>query len=596
MLLLVALGLGIGEAKSETDQKVKYMGWDDAQKKLVEMTTPEGVNVTVLEGTETTLGSPGGETWYVTKSEEVTYASTIKLYGNVHIILANGTTMNVGKAESQIEDKGIDGLTNSATLSIYGQKQGDNTTLGELNVFANGEGIIAYNKIYICGGQVTVTTTTEEGLDASQIVIYGGQVTVTSSESAGMYATYLDIYGGQVTATSYLYTTVAIGAIEQIAIYGGQVTATSMGTGIYAQKDIVIYGGQVTATSSGTSSANAICTYQGNIAINGGQVTAATSGTSSANAIYAYQGNIAINGGQVTATASSPSNGIHAKNKLTLGWTNPTDYIFCSSYNEASMETVSGKKFAVYNDNLFMYVIGSASDKTSFSNISSLGNRIYPFEGELVPVGSDKYYAYNLSSGSYKPLNPGVSVYLVTGIAYNQSTKQYEAVLSEAQPGVVSDVPVIFGADKLPNSIALKEDATFSLSATRSENFIACDGAKKVSELLPSGVNFADVYFFGLSGNSFKRVLLGSDDVHPAGTCFLFIPKDDFNNPPSSAPAGVRGIGIETDGTTSLIGNGQLTTDHAASAQWYSLDGRRLDKAPKTKGVYIRNGKKLVIK
>ena len=95
-----------------------------------------------------------------------------------------------------------------------------------------------------------------------------------------------------------------------------------------------------------------------------------------------------------------------------------------------------------------------------------------------------------------------------------------------------------------------------------------CDGAKKVSELLPSGVNFADVYFFGLSGNSFKRVLLGSDDVHPAGTCFLFISKDDFNNPPSSAPAGVRGIGIETDGTTSLIGNGQLTTDHAASAQW----------------------------
>jgi len=305
----------------------------------------------------------------------------------------------------------------------------------------------------------------------------------------------------------------------------------------------------------------------------------------------------------VTATSTSANGintGIDADTKITLGWTNPTDWIFSNSYNNASMETVSGKSFAVYNnDDVFMYVIGAASGKTSFSSISSLGNRIRPFEGKLVPVGSDKYYAYNLSSGSdsYKPLNPGVSVYLVTGIAYNQSTKQYEAVLSEAQPGVVPDVPVIFGADKLPNSIALKkEDATVSLSATPSVNFIACNGTKKVSELLPSGVNFADVYFFGLSGNSFKRVLLGSDDVHPAGTCFLFIAKDDFNNPPSSAPAGARGIGIETDGTTSLIGNGQLTTDHAASAQWYSLDGRRLDKAPKTKGVYIRNGKKLVIK
>ena len=285
---------------------------------------------------------------------------------------------------------------------------------------------------------------------------------------------------------------------------------------------------------------------------------------------------------------------------ITLGWTNPTDYIKCSSY-KGTVKTADDKSFAVYDGNDFLCVIGAASGNTSFTLSNSIGSlsnkKLYPFEGKLVPVGSDKYYAYNLSSGNYKPLNPGVSVYLVTGIAYNQSTKQYEAVLSEAQPGVVSNVPVIFGADKLPNSIALKkEDATVSLSATPSKNFIACDGTKKVSELLPSGVNFADVYFFGLSGNSFKRVLLGSDDVHPAGTCFLFIPKDDFNNPPSSAPAGVRGIGIETDGTTSLIGNGQLTTDHAASAQWYSLDGRRLDKAPKTKGVYIRNGKKLVIK
>ena len=542
MLLLVAMSLGIGEVKGTTVKNVKYMDWDDTQKKLVEKTTPDDVNVTVLTGGKCVdLGVVGTEwnmtdVWYVCNTPATesnpnglyfngdtrTYAINLAYYCNVHLILADGCTMTV---------KGFGGIGGTySNLFIYGQggKDADgNSDEGKLNV----EGMnINYSAIGYLSG----------------LTINGGQVTATSESSTGT------IYSGGVT------------------INGGQVTANA-------------------------SMSNAIYAYQGNIAINGGQVTATTS---TGNAIRATQGNIAINGGQVTATSSEPD-GIYARNKLTLGWTNPTDYIFCSSYNEASMETVSGKKFAVYNDNLFMYVIGSASDKTSFSNISSLGNRIYPFEGELVPVGSVKYYAYNLSSGSdsYKPLNPGVSVYLVTGIAYNQSTKQYEAVLSEAQPGVVSNVPVIFGADKLPNSIALKkEDATVSLSATPSKNFIACDGTKKVSELLPSGVKFADVYFFGLSGNSFKRVLLGSDDVHPAGTCFLFIPKDDFNNPPSSAPAGVRGIGIETDGTTSLIGNGQLTTDHAASAQWYSLDGRRLDKAPKTKGVYIRNGKKLVIK
>jgi len=190
-LLLVAMGLGIGEAKSETVQKVKYMGWDDAQKKLVEMTTPEGVNVTVLEGTETTLGSDGVETWYVTKSEMATYASTINLYGNVHIILANGTTMNVGTAESQIDGVGIFGVNNSATLWILGQEQGDNITLGELNVVAKGYGLNAEN-IAIYGGKVTVTTNNPSSSwdcihASSNLDIYSGQVTVTTLTD-GLYA------------------------------------------------------------------------------------------------------------------------------------------------------------------------------------------------------------------------------------------------------------------------------------------------------------------------------------------------------------------------------------------------------------------------
>ena len=29
---------------------------------------------------------------------------------------------------------------------------------------------------------------------------------------------------------------------------------------------------------------------------------------------------------------------------------------------------------------------------------------------------------------------------------------------------------------------------------------------------------------------------------------------------------------------------------------WYTLDGRKLDKKPTTKGVYVRNGVKVVVK
>ena len=47
--------------------------------------------------------------------------------------------------------------------------------------------------------------------------------------------------------------------------------------------------------------------------------------------------------------------------------------------------------------------------------------------------------------------------------------------------------------------------------------------------------------------------------------------------------------------TTSLIENGKLKIENEAGA-WYSLDGRRLNGKPTTKGVYINNGKKVVIK
>ena len=35
--------------------------------------------------------------------------------------------------------------------------------------------------------------------------------------------------------------------------------------------------------------------------------------------------------------------------------------------------------------------------------------------------------------------------------------------------------------------------------------------------------------------------------------------------------------------------------DHGASGEWYSIDGRRLSGRPAQRGVYIRNGKKMLI-
>ena len=498
MLLLVAMGLGIGEAKSQTvQQKVEYMGWDDEQKKLVEMTTPEGVNVIVLEGTETTLGSDGVETWYVTKSEMATYASTITLNGNVHIILASGTTMNVGAAGSPIAGSGIVSTGSyNYNLSIHGQEG----STGKLNVFANGDAGIGVKDLTICGGCIT---------------------------------------SSNIKNNSYC-------------------------RGIYSTGDMVIYGGQVTSTSTNKY-------------------------------------------------------GIYA-NKFILGWSDrENDFIQASSYfvPDKRMRTAEGKSFAVYSisgtTETLDGVVGEASGHiflneeygsygTDKAQEALAGKILRPFEGSVVgAVVGQQYLAYNNKNSGFKLLNGDAKLYVVTSVAYNEN--KFEVGLTEVDAGMVkAGVPVIFAnateGNPLPVSIYLG-NATVTTDPKRLPNFIACDGSTSVANLLPSGLAYGDALFFGLSGNSFKRVLLASDDKPAAGKCFLAVPKQAYMDGTlklGTEGSSSRSLGIETGGTTSLIDNGQLTMDNSAAAQWYSLDGRRLDKAPKAKGVYIRNGKKLVIR
>ena len=51
------------------------------------------------------------------------------------------------------------------------------------------------------------------------------------------------------------------------------------------------------------------------------------------------------------------------------------------------------------------------------------------------------------------------------------------------------------------------------------------------------------------------------------------------------------------DGTTSLSEKLRVKSEEfATAAEWYSLDGRKLDGEPTKKGQYIVNGRKVVVK
>ena len=55
-------------------------------------------------------------------------------------------------------------------------------------------------------------------------------------------------------------------------------------------------------------------------------------------------------------------------------------------------------------------------------------------------------------------------------------------------------------------------------------------------------------------------------------------------------------VAEELDDETTSIENSSLFQPKAAVDGWYTLDGRKLDKKPTAKGVYVNNNRKVVIK
>lgn len=272
------------------------------------------LDYTVLDNTMNNLTAG----WYVV-NDDITYTSGITLSGNVHIILTDGKTMNIGTSANRISDVGIN---NGSSLTIYGQST-DATTMGTLSIYTT-----VKNKYAINTGVITIN---------------GGRVTANTN---GVLA-----YALRCTSTN---------------INGGIVSVTATDNGafaIYTQGNTVITGGTVEATSTKASAIYA--RDNGNVTISGGNVIARAGG----NAIAGN--NLTISGGNVEATTTSGTTfAIHSRGNLALGWSNVTDCIKASNYYSSGTFTIaSGKTFydgtgASYSGSLTAEQINALAGKT----------------------------------------------------------------------------------------------------------------------------------------------------------------------------------------------------------------------------------------
>jgi len=150
---------------------------------------------TVLTGAETGTLSAG---WYLVNSN-ITYSHTLTFEGDdVHIILADGCTMNIGTEQNKVSGYGISSWGNAwdkGALFIHGQSE--NT--GTLNIYTTGSSYSClrlkakYNQY---GGTVNLNSAGDGIFSNGYIDIYGGTFNVDSGESALHFGGTIYFHGG----------------------------------------------------------------------------------------------------------------------------------------------------------------------------------------------------------------------------------------------------------------------------------------------------------------------------------------------------------------------------------------------------------------
>ena len=150
-----------------------------------------------------------------------------------------------------------------------------------------------------------------------------------------------------------------------------------------------------------------------------------------------------------------------------------------------------------------------------------------------------------------------------------------------------------------------------SVADDMSKRFVITDGKDNLSKILEGikDVSASDAIFFVLTNGKFTRVSVSADDLaenaNPAkpGLLLFILTKWEYMNMGSGsgssgqAGAGSRTIGIGEGGATGIspIENEELRIKSSAGA-WYDLQGRSLNGKPTTKGLYIHQGRKVVMK
>jgi hypothetical protein len=232
--------------------------------------------------------------------------------------------------------------------------------------------------------------------------------------------------------------------------------------------------------------------------------------------------------------------------------------------------------FATFTFEPGIYAVKAvAADGSDYAGETALSNTFKLFQGYEVTIGAGEYATFYKDENLYTE-DEDAELYTIASVT------DTEAVLSDAIKVAPAETPLLVynksqtetltfllrpTTDKTPDNVTAATQFVGTLEATT----------------IPASATGADNY--ALNGYAF--VWVKNEIAVAANKCWLHIASQ-----PAAARAMTRSI-VGGNGTTGIDAIENVTIDNEG---WYDLQGRKLQAKPNRSGIYIHNGKKVVVR
>ena len=572
-----------------------------------------------------------------------TLSSTLTALTDATLVPASALSITVGDCAH--------GTVNVPVKAFKGERVTVTATADEgyalKNIKVNGTPIRPINGVYafiMPNENVTLTATflapqtpvaylDENG--ASQSAVYYEVLSGTESTlDTGWYVLDSDRnFSGTITVLGDIHLILADGCTMSITAdvncidIGSSLTIYSQAKGsgtLFAQsnysdginagdgKSLTINGGNVTVTG-GTG----ICTDQGgNVTINGGNVTA----TGNDYGIFADRGIVNINGGNVIVSGSTGIYDYHG-GTITLGWTNYDDRILVSNYKVGVVRITK-----TITDGTNTYLGDPEDDYIYDGYLDALaGTPLYPYLEDFT-LADDADNTADIALADGMPANVTIQGRtLYKDNSWNTLCLPFALTAEQVTAQLAPDaLMTLKTSDFSGGTLTLTfEDAT---EITAGKPYIikwSDDGSDNLVNPTFTGVTISNatasvetdhVDFIGtyapndIYTEEKTNLYLGADNTlyYPWSDNMEHFYVNAFRGyfqlknglacgEPVQNGSGINAFVLHFGKETNSIENGKLKIENDDNS-WYSLDGRKLTGKPAQKGIYINNGKKVVIK